>query len=198
MPTPKDEHGRWLIGAIAIGLTGLITLLFILFLQEGFRRAIAIPIIQAYYRLWFYLSLLPQYLIWLVPVLVMAAFLFGSYLRAIGSLPREGEGTEKRAEEGDDPLRSLAIAIARARRRPFYRRMVVRELGKTAVRIIAKREGISLAAARERFEDGSWCTDSEVLDLFARARAPAGLNVYEFESKLEKAISVLERLEQGV
>jgi len=199
MPTPKDERRhRWTIGLIAAGLVGLLTMLFVLFLQEGFRRALAAPLIQAYLRLRFYSSLLPQFIIWSIPVLGMAVLLLSSYLRTVHALPREEARSRFRRRE-PDPLRALAATISHARRRPFYRRMIMRELEQTAVRIIAKREGLSPPEARKRFDSGDWCENRAVRDLFLYARGNGGLDkVYDFERRLEEAVSVLEKLEQGV
>lgn len=199
MPTPRDKgQQRWTIGLIAAGLVGLLTMLFVLFLQEGFRRAVAVPLIQAYLRLRFYSSLLPQLIIWSIPVLGTAALLLASYLRTVHTLPREEVRKVTRKKEVD-PLRALAVTISHARRRPFYRRMIMRELGKTAVRIIAKRKGLSLPEARKRFESGDWCENLAVRALFLYARGNGGLDkVHDFERRLDEAISVLEKLEQGV
>ncbi len=199
MPMPKaDRHRGWLVGLLAAGLVGLLTMLFALFLQAGFRRTIAVPLIQTYMRLRFFLALLPQYLVWIVPVLGMAVLLLASYLRALQTLPQGGAQPTIRQPE-PDPLLALAVTISHARRRPFYRRMIIRKLGKTAVRIIAKREGLSLSKARKRFELGDWCDNRAVRDLFISARDDERLSgIHDFDRRLDEAISVLEKLEQGV
>ncbi len=199
MPTPRDKRQRrWTIGLLAAGLVGFLTMLFILFLQEWFRRAVAVPVVQAYWRIRFFLSLLPQYLVWLVPALVMGAIILARLPRTLPPLP-QGRARRTGRRRETDPLLSLAATISHARRRPFYRRTIVRELGKTAVRIIARREGLSLPEARKRFESGDWCENRAVRDLFLYARGNGGMDkVYDFERRLDEAISVLEKLEQGV
>jgi len=199
MLTPRDEgQRRWPIRLLAVGLIVALTLLFALFLQEGFRRVAVVPLIHAYLRVRFYFSLLPQSILWTIPALGMAMLLLAIYLRTVFTIPREERTTPHRKQE-TDPLRALAITIHRARRRPFHRRIVMRKLEKLAVRIIAQREGLSLPEARMRFESGGWCDNRAVCELFLHTREYDGLNgIRDFERALDEAISVLENSEQGV
>jgi len=185
-----------MIGLLAAGLVGILTAVFLLL--GGFQQAIAVPLVRAYYRVRFYLSLLPQYLIWSIPVVGMGALLLASYLRAARSFfPREEGPTEGHAD-APDPLWTLATTIAHARRSPFYRKIVVQTLGKIAVRIIAEREGISLPEARERFAGGDWCEDRAVQNFLLSARADGRKTGNDFARRLDEAVSRLEKLEQGV
>ncbi len=195
IPKADDRH-RWTIWLLAVGFIGFLTVSFVLLLREGFRRAVVVPIIQAYLSVRFYSSRFPQFIIWSIPVFGMTVLLLTIYLRTVFTiLQKEQAATSEKKEV--DPLQTLAVMIFHARRRPFHRKMIVQKLKKTAIRIIAERTGLSLSEARERFESGDWCENRAVRNLFFNTRGNNRLSkVHDFKWILDKAISVLENLEQ--
>ncbi|MEA1871271.1 MAG: hypothetical protein U9N00_03665 [Candidatus Bipolaricaulota bacterium] len=184
-----------IIGAV---LMIVVTLLFLFPLRDFVRVGLVEPLITAYYIARWYLHRLPQLLLWAGLVLGASYFLFRAYHQAF-PLAKQRVAMRRITTPLGSDLQWLQQVIARARKRAFSRRLIASNLVHTAVRLIARREGLSLDEARERFETFEWCDDLVVKEFFRYRRTHYGWRrgVY-FSDKLQRTISFLERYQQGV
>ncbi len=190
----RQQGGLLLVGlALTVGLS----LLFVFPLREVFRTALLEPLIEGWHLARWYILRLPQVVLWTGFVLAAVAFLVWALLRGVGEPPSPNlpEPTSPRLPTEFERLSSL---IARSRRGPFSRRRLAGELVGLCVRLIAGRDGLPLAAARARFEGFAWCDEPAVAAFFAYRRHYRGLGRRaDFEEKLAKTVSFLERYQEG-
>jgi len=173
-----------------------ITLLFLFPLRDFVRVGLVEPLITAYYIARWYLRRLPQLLLWAGLVLGATYFLFRAYYRTFP--PAKQRVAMRRITPLGSDLDRLRQTIARARKHSFSRRQIASNLVHTTVRLIARREGLSLDEARERFETFEWCDDYVVRDFFGYRRLHYGWRPgVNFSDKLQRTISFLERYQQG-
>ncbi len=188
---------RALFITVGVLLMVTITLLFIFPLRDFVRVGLVEPLITAYYIARWYLHRLPQLLLWAGLVLGASYFLFRTYFRAFPSA-KERVAMRRITPLGSD-LDLLRRAIARTRKHSFSRRQIASDLVRTTVRLIARREGLSLDEARERFETFEWCNAHVVRDFFRYRRLHYGWKRgVDFSDKLQRTISFLEDYQQGV
>jgi hypothetical protein len=180
---------------IAIGLS----LAFAFPLRDAFRAAVAEPFISSFYLFRWYLHRISQAVLWGTFVLLGGFLLARSFAGAFPSRRKEYQGRIRAATEPVSELDRLATIIGHTHRRPFARRRMAVELSRLAIRMIAKREGISLKEARTRFESFDWCSDGAIADFFSYRRQYHGLRRgRDFSMLLHKTVSFLERYYQGV
>ena len=188
------------IAIIFTGSVAILTILFSFLIQGKLYDALVRPTIRYYYVLRFYVSCLPQDLIWggVIGALILILFIF--YRRMARSLvPPPSPSTVPASVPIANPLRDLAVAIRHARRFPLYQQVVINELRRIAVRIIAQRDGISLREARRQFKSGGWCTSKQAQEFLADKRALSKLRpMPNFDRQLNDVITYLEHLERGV
>ncbi len=188
---------RALFITVGVVLMVAITLLFLFPLRDFVRVGLVEPLITAYYIARWYLHRLPQLLLWAGLVLGATYFLFRAYFRAFPTA-KQRVAMRRFAPLGSD-LDRLRQMILRARKHSFSRRQIASELVRTTVRLIARREGLSLDEARERFETFEWCDAYVVRDFFRYRRLHYGWRPgVDFSDKLQRTISFLERYQQGV
>jgi len=188
---------RALFIIVGVVLMVAITLLFLFPLRNFVRVALVEPLITAYYIARWYLHRLPQLLLWAGLVLGTSYLLFRAYYRAFP--PAKQRVAMRRIALLGSNLDWLRQTIARARKHSFSRRQIASDLVRTAVRLIARREGLSLDEARDRFETFEWCDDCVVRDFFGYRRLHYGWRRgVDFSDKLQRTISFLERYQQGV
>ena len=183
-----------IVGAV---LMVAITLLFLFPLRDFVRVGLVEPLITAYYIARWYLHRLPQLLLWAGLVLGASYFLFRTYFQAF-PIAKQRVAMRRFTPLGSD-LDRLRQMILRARKHSFSRRQIASELVRTTVRLIARREGLSLDEARERFETFEWCDTYVVRDFFRYRQLHYGWRPgVDFSDKLQRTISFLERYQQGV
>ena len=191
---------RTRITIIFTGSVAILTILFSLLIQGKLYDALVRPTIRYYYVLRFYVSCLPQGLIWggVIGTLSLVLFIFYRRMaRALASSPPPS--TAPASVPTGNPLRDLEVAIRHAHRFPLYQQIVTNELRRIVIRIIAQRDGISLGEARRRFKSGKWCKNEQVREFLADKRVLTKLRpMPNFERKLNDVITYLEHLEQGV
>ncbi len=193
----KRTHIAIIIG----GSVATLTIVFFFLLQGKLHGALVVPLVRDYYVLWFYVTSMPQFGIWLAVVSVFSFALFTVYRRTARMLPRwhPRSAPVRSQPQIDNPLRLLTTAIRHAHRFSVYRYTVVHELAELAIRIIARRDQVSLPEARRRFKTGKWCDNTEVRDFLGYERLTAGVKLdSDFDRRLNTAIDYLEHLEQGV
>ncbi len=191
---------RTRIAIITSGVVVILTVLFSFLIQGKGYEALVMPIVRDFYVLRFYISCLPQILVWGVVIGGLGLIMLITYRRTVRSLGHRPRVTTTHAHAPHtNPLYELAIAIRHARHFPVYRYTVAHELAELAVRIIARRNGASIPEARGLFKSGTWCDDEEIRDFLAYTRIIHGLRLSpDFARKLEDAVSYLEHFEQGV
>jgi hypothetical protein len=191
----RAKRGLFIIvGAV---LMVAITLLFLFPLRDFVRVGLVEPLITAYYIARWYLHRLPQLLLWVGLVLGASYFLFRAYFQAFPTA-KQRVAMRRVTPLGSD-LNRLRQMILRARKHSFSRRQIASELVRTTVRLIARREGLSLDEARERFETFEWCDTYVVRDFFRYRQLHYGWRPgVDFSDKLQRTISFLERYQQGV
>ncbi len=188
---------RALFITVGVVLMVAITLLFLFPLRNFVRVGLVEPLITAYYIARWYLHRLPQLLLWVGLVLGATYFLFRAYFRTFPTA-KQHVAMRRFTPLGSD-LDRLRQMILRARKHSFSRRQIASELVRTTVRLIARREGLSLDEARERFETFEWCDAYVVRDFFRYRRLHYGWRPgVDFSDKLQRTISFLERYQQGV
>jgi len=188
---------RRTILAVAAVLTAGFSLLFVFPLREVFRAGLLEPAIEAWHLVRWYVLRLPQAALWIVLVLAGAVLLVRALVKGLGRRAKP-EPVEPPPPRPPTEFERLSALIARSRRGALSRRRLAGELVAPCVRLIARREGLSVAEARLRFERFAWCDEPAVAGFFAYRRRYRGLGWRgDFEEKLEKTVSFLERYQEG-
>ncbi|MCD5416740.1 hypothetical protein LR032_06665 [Candidatus Bipolaricaulota bacterium] len=174
-----------------------VALLLLFPLRELVRTALLEPLITAYHIAHWYLLRLPQLLFWGAIFLFATYLLLRCYRRALGP-PPPPRAQKRRAPPLLSEVAQVTLLLRRTHRHPFARRSLAGSLVKLTVRMIARREGLTLSEARERFASFTWCDDPAVEEFF-RSRSPSyrwDRNA-DFHKKMQQTISFLERYYQG-
>lgn len=175
-----------------------IGLLFLFPLREFVRMTFLEPLITVYYFIRWYTLRFPQIFLWSMIFLIAAFVLLQRYLRELGPSSQHRIKKRKAPPLLSEPAQ-LAMLIGRTHRHPFARRSLAAGLVQLTVRMIARREGISLSEAREKFASFDWCDDPAVEEFF-HYRSPSHRwgRGGDFHKKMQQTISFLERYYQGV
>jgi len=192
------KRRRILVVAAGVVILIGITLAFLFPLRELVRTALVEPLIKGYYIASWYVRRLPQLLLWSGLSLLAALFLVRYTVRILGPFSRPRTRWTQTSTPPSE-LERLTAVIERAHRYPFSRRSLSSELVRLAVRLIARREGLSLDEARERFESFAWCDDPAVEGFFRYRRHYRGFGQgADFKRKLKQTIAFFERYQKGV
>ena len=145
------------VTALAIALAAL----FIPSVRAELHEAILTPLIAAFFTVRAYILRLPQLLLWVVPVLVVALLV----VRSLFVMPRftRHRRRERLAQAGEGKLAEMIRRIQRTRVSRFARVRICRQLSDTAMRLLARRHGIPLEEARRRMRQGDWEADREII-----------------------------------
>ena len=183
------------IGVIIVALT------LLLLYSEPLRRAILEPATWLVDDVRRALATVPQALLWAIGLLIGIAVLAASWKRVLKALtvkPRLGRWSVVRPYNAN-AIATLTRDLDRAAKHHTSRVRIVRELAVLAIRLVAKREGVSLEEARRLLTDGRWPDDPRVRQLFASRRAGAGSVPKEsFVDAIEHALAYLVRYHQEV
>ncbi len=166
----RERLARFLVPIAAVLVVVALTLL--LLYNEPLRKAILEPITWAIHDIRSGLAALPQALLWGIGLLLGCTVILVTWRRAFrGSKkrPPRARGVTV-APHNTSAVASLARDLRRAPKRHVSRSRVVRELSILAVRLIAKREGVSLEQARKTLQSGRWPDDPEIRRFFAARR----------------------------
>lgn len=166
-------------------ILGLALVFFLLFLSlPGVVRDI---LVDPALRVFLILDALPQGLVWLL-VLFLLAFLALKFFRIFGArAPRK----DKKEPSSPFFLRDLVFLLRRARYSPWARRALRSRLARIAVALRTEREPISPDQAWEEIRSGCWPKDP-VLSRFLR-----GEGSENFLHELEEALDSLYRYAKG-
>ena len=185
---------------IVAGLT--ITLL----VSPGLRRSIVEPLAGFLYLVRHTIGRLPQYMLWLVALLVGAAVILRTWRRfdrrdersARRNRLLRGRRHLGRPSIPVSPAVSFAHAVDRAPRSRLMRGSVRRELIELAVRLVARNEAIPIPEARRRVRDEArWTSDQRVLT-FLGERGRYGGRRQDAAGDIEYTVRFLESYYQEV
>ncbi len=180
---------------IAIGLS----LAFALPLRNSFRSNVVEPFVSSFYLFRWYLHRISQAVLWAMFILGGGILLMNTFMRTFSSRKREDHSPNIVSTVATSELNRLTTIISHTHRRPFARRRMTAELVGLAIRMIAKREGLSLKAARARFETFDWCDNEAIPGFFKYRRQYYGIRRgKDFNRLLKETISFFERYYQGV
>jgi len=179
--------------SLGVGLTAAFSPAF----REELRLLIVVPFLQAYYVVRFYLDRLPQLLLWLVPLCVLAVLTVRAVLRPVHVPRRRRRWIDPPWREGE--LLVLGRRIHTARISRFGRMRVSRRAAGIAMRLIASHRGASLEEARASLRRKDWCDDKAVAS-FLQPHAHSGRlgEGKDFQRRLDRVVSYLEQYHQEV
>ncbi len=161
------------------------------------HAAILTPIIAAFYTVRAYIERLPQLLLWVIPIAATAIVLF----RLLFALPRTARRSraDRRPRAGDGRLAEMIRQIQRTRVSRFARVRVCRQLSDSAVRLLARRNGIPIPDARTQLRANAWDAEIEVKRFLTphlhHRRPSAGKG---FLVDLHRTVTFLERYRQEI
>jgi hypothetical protein len=185
---------------IAIGAT-VVALTLLLLYSEPLRMAILEPATWMIDDVRRSLATVPQGLLWAIGLLIGIGVLAASWKRVLTALtakPRISRRSIVRPYNAN-AIATLTRDLDRAAKHHSSRARIVRELAILAIRLIAKREGISVEEARKLVVAGRWPDDRRVKQLFASRRAGANRTPKQsFVDAVEYALAYLVRYYQEV
>jgi len=187
--------------ALTIAILTALTLL--LLYSRPLRAAILEPAVWLLQDVRRTLAKFPQAMLWGIALLLGCAALAGSWKRVLRSVFPAAPHARRRdptvRPQNAQTVDSLARDVLRAPRHHVSRVRVTRELSDLAIRLIAKREGLSLGDAHRRLRSGDWSLDPEVRRFFAGKRAGhVDAARRPFVAAAEYVLSYLERYHQEV
>ena len=155
-------------------------------LREQVRTLFVVPIVQGFYIIRRYVDRLPQLVVWIVPLLLVVV------LPARAMFGRPSQSEHRRRPHHDQPekgdLARLARQIHRSRLSRFARVHIARRLFEVAIRLMARRTGVSLDEARSTLRAGSW-EACEGVGSFLVPQRHYGRTQADFLARLERALS---------
>ena len=189
----------WII-TLTISLPIALLFLFSPSLKSFLRAFLLEPLTQSFYVFRWYLSRLPQFLLWAGFILTAFVFFARAYWRALDGTgqarPRKIRKGSSRSSKGGLPR--LSREIRAARHRPFYQRRITRRLAGIVVLMIARKKKVSVAEARAEFEQEAWTEDPITLSFFRHRRLKSRFDSgHDFLAQLEATLSFLEDYQQG-
>lgn len=187
--------------ALPVGVLAIVVALTLLLLYHApVRRAILEPVTWMINDVRRALAPLPQALLWAVGLLIGCAVLLAAWRRFPdeAAKPKRARWTAVRPHN-TNAIETLARDLERSPRRHLSRVRIVRELSVLAVRLIARREGLSLEEARKLLNSGQWPDDPRVQELFAtRPGGGPGVPKQRFLESVAHTLAHLERYQQEV
>ena len=198
----RMNRARWIRLALTVGVLAIIISLTLLLLYNApLRRTILEPVTWMISDIRQALAALPQALLWAIGLLIGCAVLLVTWSRTLGGIRRKP--ASRRAgyvrPRNTNAIESLARDLERSPRRHVSRVRIVRELSVLAVRLIARREGLSLEEARKLLNSGRWPDDPLVRQFFAtRPGGGRGVPKHRFLEAAARTLSHLERYHQEV
>lgn len=200
----RMTRARWTRLALFVGVLAIIVSLTLLLLYNApLRRTILDPLTWMFNDIRRALAPLPQALLWAIGLLIGCAILLATWSRALGGMRERPAGAGRRIgyvrPQNTNAIASLARDLERSPRRHVSRVRVVRELSVLAVRLIARREGLSLEEARSLLNSGQWPDDPLVRQFFAtRPGGGRGVPKHRFLEAAARTLTHLERYHQEV
>lgn len=177
-PTPRAKRAL-----VVLGLTALFVALFL-----SFPPLIRDLLVDPALRLFLLLDALPQGLMWLLAVVVLA-FLS---LRLFWFSPREPRTREKRKPAAEvSPVLELALLLRKASYSPWARRALRYRLASILVALRTEREPIPANQVWEELRSGRWPGEN------AMGRFLRGQDARDFRASLKQALDELARYAEG-
>ena len=178
------------LSVVICGMT--ITLL----VNPELRHAIVEPLADALFVIRYVIAGLPEYLVWVVLVLLASALVIRSWKRtrkrkAADEAPRPRR--QRVSKPRVSPSIDLATAVARAPKSRLMRGRVRRDLVELAVRLVARSEAVPLPEARRRIRDEEpWTDDALVLAILGDRGRYAGAKRRDVARDIEYTVRFLE------
>ncbi|MGQ9699605.1 MAG: hypothetical protein ACUVQS_00795 [Candidatus Bipolaricaulaceae bacterium] len=140
-------------------------------------------------RLFLLLNALPQGLVWLLAVVLLALL----SLRLFWFSPREPRTREKKRGAASEvsPVRELALLLRRASYSPWARRALRYRLASILVALRTEREPIPANQVWEELRSGRWPGEN------AMGRFLRGQDAQDFRASLKQALDELSRYAEG-
>lgn len=184
----------FLVAALAISIV-----LFYNFAEE-LRIHVLQPAVEAYFVLRYYLSFVPQLLLWMIPLLFVSLIMIrrSSLRRSQPDRPKQPRRTQAIAP-GRGELAQLARQIRRAHHSRFARVRISRMLVEIGARQIATHEGTSLWRARQQLAAGYWRNAGNVHHfLTPRRHYTARQSGPDFKRSLQETVRHLEEFDRTI
>lgn len=167
-----------LVAGLIIILAVILTLIFGDLVGELFVE----PFLFLILLVQLYLASLPQLLIWLIFVAVLAVAAFFS-VRKLAAKPHRQKIAEECKGETETkmgPVEELAWQIEWASRGEYFERKIRQRLIELAVELISREEGKTLEQAKELMKTGQWCQQKEIREFFAKDLKGRPLPLWEY------------------
>jgi hypothetical protein len=192
----KRIHGLISLATLSViaGLT--ITLL----VNTGLRQTIVEPLADTLLVIRYAISQLPEYLVWVVLLLLSASLIARAWRQPHKSVERIPHRRRllRRRRPRVSPSIDLAVAVARAPKSRVMRSRVRRDLLELAVRLVARNESIPLADARRRIRDEEDWTDDRLVRAFLGDRGRYTGTRRDIARDIEYTVRFLESYDQEV
>ena len=187
----KRRHVLIAIAALIV-IAGMTIALLV---HSDLRHAIVEPLADTLFVIRYVIAGLPEYLVWVVLVLLASSLIIRAWKRTRRAETPAGGGRRsgRPAKPRVSPSIDLAVAVARAPKSRLMRGRVRRDLIELAVRLVARSEAVPLPEARRRIRDEEdWTHDPLVLMLLGDRGRYAGAKRRDIARDIEYTVRFLE------
>lgn len=183
MRSARKKTSRQLILLVA-GLIIILAVILTLIFGDLVGELFVEPFLFLILLVQLYLASLPQLLIWLIFVAVLAVAAFFSVRKLAAKPHRQKIAAERKGETETKmgPVEELAWRIEWASRGEYFERKIRQRLTDLAVEFISEEEGKTLAQARKRLKEGRWPQpqQEEIRKFFAKDLKGRSLPFWEY------------------
>ena len=128
------------------------------FLRDVIQRLVIQPLAYLWWVLGLFYRAMPQYVVWILAVL-LAAYLFAGSLVSEGPIRTRRERPRKTPQ---GPIQELAAWVGKTRKGIYFKWLVANRLGKLARELLAQREGSSFRKVFGPLKGRDWDPPDQV------------------------------------